>query len=64
MTEFDKVWVELNKLDMTITRKRTGTVSYEYRVNYRVGGSESSAYYTDDLNDARTTGLAMRNHLD
>jgi len=30
----------------------------EYRVNYR-GGKEETAYYTNDLDDAVTTGLLM-----
>jgi hypothetical protein len=30
----------------------------EYRVNIR-GGSEATAYYTDDIQDAVKTGLAM-----
>jgi hypothetical protein len=30
----------------------------EYRVNYR-GGSEVTAYYTDDRHDAVMTGVAM-----
>jgi hypothetical protein len=30
----------------------------EYRVNFK-GGSEATAYYTDDMQDARDTGHAM-----
>ncbi len=30
----------------------------EYRVNFK-GGKEASAYYTDDLQDAIDTGMAM-----
>ena len=30
----------------------------EYRVNF-IGGKEATAYYTDDLEDAATTMLAM-----
>jgi hypothetical protein len=30
----------------------------EYRVNFK-GGTEASAYYTDDLSDALNTGYAM-----
>ena len=33
----------------------------EYRVNFR-GGNECTAYYTNDLEDARGTGLAMMRH--
>ena len=32
----------------------------EYRVNYR-GGSEATAYYTTDLDDALETGRVMAN---
>jgi len=35
-------------------RKRDG----EYRVNFR-GESESTAYYTNDIQDAVNTGVAM-----
>lgn len=34
-------------------------LSREYRVNV-LGGSEESAYYTNSLPDAVTTGMAMR----
>lgn len=48
-----QVKAELNSVNVTI-RKRDG----EYRVNLR-GGGEATAYYTNDLEDARQTGLAM-----
>lgn len=35
----------------------------EYRVNFR-GGREATAYYTNDLEDARNTGLAMADRRD
>lgn len=38
----------------------TSTQFGEYRVNQR-GASESTAYYTDDIDDAYQTGLAMAN---
>jgi hypothetical protein len=45
---------ELRRLDIVITH-----VDDEYRVNFR-GGSEATAYYTNDLQDAFDTGRAMR----
>lgn len=44
---------ELRQLDMTLTKK-----DGEYRVNFK-GGEEGTAYYTDDLEDARLTGIKM-----
>lgn len=44
---------ELNAIGMSIS-KRDG----EYRVNYK-GGKESTAYYTNDLGDAVSTGVEM-----
>lgn len=41
---FARAKQHLNDLGMSIA-KRDG----EYRVNFRVGGNEDSAYYTDDL---------------
>lgn len=35
----------------------------EYRVNYK-NGKEATAYYTDDIDDAFHTGLAMAQELD
>lgn len=35
----------------------------EFRVNF-VGGLEATAYYTDDIEDALSTGLAMAKHRD
>lgn len=37
-----------------VIRKRDG----EYRVNFK-GGSEATAYYTDDIQDALDTGKMM-----
>ncbi len=36
-------------------RKQDG----EYRVNFILGGNETTAYYTNDIEDALKTGLAM-----
>lgn len=47
----------LSSLNITL-RKING----EFRVNYK-GGRESSAYYTDDLQDAFDTGKAMHYNL-
>lgn len=44
---------ELRKVGVTLN-KRNG----EFRVNL-AGGSEATAYYTDDLDDAYCTGLQM-----
>jgi hypothetical protein len=43
--------------NMTISQNRG-----EYRVNFE-GGTEDTAYYTNDLQDAIDTGKAMRNNL-
>ena len=32
------------------------TVTGEFRVNYKFGGREATAYYTTDINDAVKTG--------
>ena len=53
-----QVKAELKQVNVTI-RKRDG----EYRVNFR-GGAEATAYYTNDLDDARQTGLAMRRPIE
>ncbi len=50
---------ELKKLDMTV---RYDAVSREYRVNFK-GGSESSAAYTDDIEDALGTAKDMHKRL-
>lgn len=44
---------------VTINRKRA---TDEYRVNY-AGGGESTAYYTNDLDDAVGTGFLMAAEL-
>lgn len=46
---------ELNAMGLSFRRTAWGD---EFRVNYR-GGTEDSAYYTDDLSDALDTGKAM-----
>ena len=43
----------LKEIGMSISKK-----DGEYRVNYK-GGKESTAYYTDGLDDAVSTGIAM-----
>ena len=48
--------------ERSVRLSRTG-VEGEYRVNY-IGGQEPTAYYTDDLEDALATGLAMANQRD
>ena len=48
---------ELRKVGVTL-RKKDG----EFRVNL-AGGSESTAYYTDDLEDAFQTGVYMSNTI-
>jgi hypothetical protein len=45
---------ELRQIGMVITH-----VDDEYRVNFK-GGDEATAYYTNDLDDAHGTALAMR----
>ena len=48
----------LRLLNMTLNRNaETG----EYRVNL-AGGSESTAYYTNDLDDAFATAIVIYNH--
>jgi hypothetical protein len=51
---FTEVKEELRALRITITRTTAG----EFRVNH-CEGKEETAYYTDDLDDARDTGLHM-----
>lgn len=48
----------LNLAGMVIHAGRQGAAVGEYRVNF-YNGTEATAYYTDDLDDALTTGLAM-----
>lgn len=45
---------ELAAYGMVITKRDAG----EYRVNFK-GGQESTAYYTDDIDDAVNTGVVM-----
>lgn len=47
---------ELASIGITITK--TKDQSGEYRVNFK-GGAESTAYYTNDLGDALSTGIDM-----
>jgi hypothetical protein len=53
---------ELKPLGITITYKSTWN---EYRVNFQQnrGGSEDTAYYTDDREDAVATGREMAREL-
>ncbi len=48
--------IKLRQVGMTLTRK-----DGEYRVNI-AGGKEATAYYTDDIEDALNTGLAIAKH--
>lgn len=48
----------LNILGLTISK-----YDGEYRVNFARGGSEETAYYTDDLDDAYGTGIRMADRL-
>lgn len=43
----------LSTMGMKITKSND-----EYRVNFK-NGNEATAYYTDDLDDAVNTGIAM-----
>ena len=52
---FAEVRQRLDMFRMTISKTSSG----EYRVNF-AGGSEDSAYYTSDLDDALATGKALR----
>jgi hypothetical protein len=52
----EQVKKELRPLGLTLQ-----VLPGEYRVNFR-GGAEATAYYTDDLDDARRTGVAMADH--
>ncbi len=52
---YTSVRAALNARGLTITKK---SATDEFRVNYK-GGSEGTAYYTNDLEDAYHTGLAM-----
>lgn len=53
------VRAELRAIGVVITK----TEWDEYRVNFR-GGNEATAYYTNDIEDARDTGLdMMRRHM-
>jgi hypothetical protein len=54
MITLKSVRQHLTSRGITIRRTDDG----EYRVNYR-HGREATAYYTDDLDDAHTTGLDM-----
>ncbi len=53
MNFFD-VKTTLREYRMTITQK-----GKEYRVNFQYG-QEVTAYYTSDLQDAKDTGISMR----
>lgn len=52
---FDDVRITMAVHDMTISRRNSAG---EYRVNFD-NGDEATAYYTDDLTDARDTGILM-----
>lgn len=55
---FISVYRQLRVYQMSIS-KRDG----EYCVNFH-SGAESTAYYTNDIIDARDTGIAMRRQHD
>jgi hypothetical protein len=57
---FREVHAALASIGITIRRTAPGT--HEYRVNYKVGGTEGTAYYASDLDDALNTGRAMALH--
>jgi hypothetical protein len=48
----------LRPLNMTLIRDAEAD---EYRVNH-AGGSEATAYYTNDLKDAFKTAIVMHDH--
>lgn len=48
--------VQLKAIGMTINKNRYD----EYRVNFAQGGTEGTAYYTNDLIDAVQTGIIMQ----
>lgn len=56
--KFQEVRRLLMLLGITIKR----TYGEEYRVNLK-GGSEATAYYTPDLDDAYGTGVGMAEYL-
>lgn len=53
MRTFERAKLYLRQWNITLSKK-----DGEYRVNF-AGGSESTAYYTNDLEDAIQTGRAM-----
>jgi hypothetical protein len=53
-----KVRAELRAVGVAITHSAEFR---EYRVNF-LRGNECTAYYTNDIEDARGTGLAMMRH--
>jgi hypothetical protein len=55
MTRFQEVKDKLRVMYRVTLRRQDG----EYRVNFR-DGVEATAYYTNDLEDAFATGVAMR----
>lgn len=55
MTTLKQVKSHLRELMVTI---RKTPYEQEYRVNY-INGQESTAYYTNDLEDAYNTGIRM-----
>ena len=55
-----------DKLNLAVVRAELACIGVtiksqdgQYRVNFRAGGSEDTAYYTDDLEDARGAGYGM-----
>lgn len=60
MTTFAQVKAELREIGITISVDRDYG---EYRVNF-AGGSEATAYYTNDIDDALDTGCAMASYAE
>lgn len=55
---FQQVKDSLRAVDMVVRRTPDG----EYRVNFPMG-SERTAYYTNDAQDAINTGIMMRQQI-
>lgn len=56
MTSFEEAKRVLRSIQLTLTR----STEDEFRVNF-IGGEPTTAYYTNDLDDAIATGHFMRN---
>lgn len=49
---------QLSPKNITVSSRYVHDLQREYRVNF-VGGTEATAYYTEDLDDALETGMSM-----